>query len=240
MNCTYSEAAALSQAIVNGFKNEGDTLVILAVPFIYIDSLVKLTEGNAQIKIAAQNCSFENSGAYTGEISAKMLASIGTQAVIVGHSERRIHFNEDYEMLRKKVDRVLENQMKPIFCCGEKLNEREDLRHFKVVEEQLWQSLFHLDESEITKCVVAYEPVWAIGTGLTATDEQAQEMHRYIRGLIAEKFSDETAASIPILYGGSCNEKNARGLFALPDVDGGLIGGASLKAETFIAIINSF
>lgn len=241
MNCIKDEAFALATSIINYEaikKTSAD--IVFGAPFIYLESLVKLADGKTNIRIAAQNCSSEKAGAFTGEVSAAMLSSIGVHAVIVGHSERRAIFNEDNETLRKKVDLVLENNMQPIFCCGEKLEERKALRHFNVVEDQLWQSLFHLDEEDLLKCIIAYEPVWAIGTGVTASPEQAQEMHKYIRSLIAEKFSDETAQNISILYGGSCNEKNAQELFALADVDGGLIGGASLKSESFTAIVKSF
>jgi triosephosphate isomerase len=241
MNCTFDEAIKLTTAIINEKREKkSNATVILASPYLYLEALVKLTASHEYIVIAAQNCASEKWGAYTGEVSAPMLSSIGVKAVIIGHSERRNIFNEDNETLRKKVDLALENSLQPIFCCGEILNERNELRHFKVVEQQLWESLFHLDEESFKKCIIAYEPVWAIGTGVTASPEQAQEMHQYIRSVIAEKYSKETADNISILYGGSCNEKNAETLFALPDLDGGLIGGASLKAESFLQIVNSF
>ncbi|MEO8151346.1 MAG: triose-phosphate isomerase [Bacteroidia bacterium] len=241
MNCTYNEAIQLATAIINDEpQSKSLATIMLAAPFLYLESLVKLIESRKHIVIAAQNCAADKWGAFTGEVSAPMLASIGVKAVIIGHSERRSIFEESNETLRKKVDQALENNLQPVFCCGEKLNERNDLRHFNVVEQQLWESLFHLDEQAIQKCVIAYEPVWAIGTGVTASPDQAQEMHQYIRSIIAEKFSKETASSVSILYGGSCNEKNAETLFALADVDGGLIGGASLKADSFLQIVKSF
>lgn len=241
MNGIKQEAELLATAILNDESLKSVTAeIILGAPFIYLEALVKQKANKSNVKIAAQNCAVEVSGAFTGEVSAAMLASIGVDAVIVGHSERRAIFNEDNAMLAKKVDLVLANNMQPIFCIGEKLEERNHFQHFNCIENQLWEGVFHLAEEDFKKCIVAYEPVWAIGTGVTASAAQAQEMHQFIRGLIAEKYSDETAATVSILYGGSCNEKNAKELFALPDVDGGLIGGASLKADSFVSIIKSF
>jgi triosephosphate isomerase len=241
MNGVKDEAMLLASAIINdeSIKNT-DAEIILGAPFIYLEALVKLTTNDKNIKIAAQNCASEIAGAYTGEVSAAMLASVGVDAVIVGHSERRSIFNEDNVILAKKVDLVIANNMQPIFCFGEKLEERNHFQHFNIIESQLWEGVFHLPEEDFLKCVLAYEPVWAIGTGVTASAAQAQEMHQFIRSLVAEKYSADTANAITILYGGSCNEKNAKELFALADVDGGLIGGASLKAESFLSIIKSF
>ncbi len=194
----------------------------------------------SDVFIGAQNMSNFESGAYTGEISAKMLASIGVEYCIIGHSERRKYFNESHEVLAEKVNMALKHDVVPIFCCGELLPEREAGDHFSVVQKQLKDSLFMLTKADFANVVVAYEPVWAIGTGVTASSEQAQEMHKYIRGLIAEKYDEETAENTTILYGGSCNAQNAKELFANPDVDGGLIGGASLKAADFIKIVQSF
>ncbi len=241
MNGIKDEAMLLATTIINDESLKSVTAeIILGAPFIYLETLVKLTANKSNVKIAAQNCAAEISGAYTGEVSAAMLASIGVEAVIVGHSERRSIFNEDNATLAKKVDLVLSNNMQPIFCFGEKLEERNHFQHFNIIENQLWEGVFHLNEEDFQMCILAYEPVWAIGTGVTASAAQAQELHQFIRGLIAEKYSNETAESISILYGGSCNEKNAKELFALPDVDGGLIGGASLKADSFASIIKSF
>lgn len=241
MNCTYDEAINLTkEIIVDEPEKKSVATIMLAAPFLYLQEMVKLVESRKHIIIAAQNCASDKWGAFTGEVSAPMLLSIGVKAVIIGHSERRNIFNESNETLRKKVDLALESNLQPVFCCGEQLPERNALRHFKVVEQQLWESLFHLDEESLQKCVIAYEPVWAIGTGVTATTAQAQEMHKYIRSIIAEKFSPAAANSVSILYGGSCNEKNAASLFELPDVDGGLVGGASLKAESFLKIVKSF
>jgi triosephosphate isomerase len=181
-----------------------------------------------------------DSGAYTGEISGPMLSEMNVEFCIIGHSERRKYFGESHEFLQRKVDAAIRNGIRPIFCCGELLPERQADKHFDVVKKQLDESLFHLLQDDFQDVVIAYEPVWAIGTGVNATPHQAQEMHAYIRGLIAKKYGKTIADDISILYGGSCNGKNAAELFANPDVDGGLIGGASLKADEFIQIINSF
>jgi triosephosphate isomerase (TIM) len=213
--------------------------IIVIPPFPFINSIVNTLE-NSPIKVGAQNCSTQDSGAYTGEVSASMLKSVGAQYVVVGHSERRSYFNEQNEGLAEKVNQCLSNGLTPIYCCGELLEERESNNHFKIVESQINEGLFNLSESKMIDTVIAYEPVWAIGTGVTASPDQAQEMHAFIRALIAQKYNQQVADSISILYGGSCNPKNAKELFSLPDVDGGLIGGASLKSVDFIAIANSF
>lgn len=213
--------------------------IIVISPFPFINSIVNTLE-NSPIKVGAQNCSTQDSGAYTGEVSASMLKSVGAQYVVVGHSERRSYFNEQNEGLAEKVNQCLSNGLTPIYCCGELLEERESNNHFKIVESQINEGLFNLSESKMIDTVIAYEPVWAIGTGVTASPDQAQEMHAFIRALIAQKYNQQVADSISILYGGSCNPKNAKELFSLPDVDGGLIGGASLKSVDFIAIANSF
>jgi len=190
--------------------------------------------------VGAQNCSNHEVGAYTGEISAAMLKSLDVQYCIIGHSERRKYFKETHEELAEKVNLLLDNSINPIFCCGEVLEERESEKHFDIVKGQISDSLFKLNKEELLNVVIAYEPVWAIGTGKTATSDQAQEMHAFIRGLLSEKYGEDIANEISILYGGSCNAKNAKELFSQKDVDGGLIGGAALKAEDFLAIIQSF
>ncbi|WBL26556.1 triose-phosphate isomerase [Zunongwangia sp. HGR-M22] len=190
--------------------------------------------------VAAQNMHQEANGAFTGEISAAMLKSVGVETVILGHSERRAQFNETNELLAKKVDVALENDMTVIFCFGEELEDRKADKHFDLVERQLKESLYHLPEESWKSIILAYEPVWAIGTGETASPEQAQEMHAFIRKSVADKFGSEVADEVSILYGGSCKPGNAKEIFANEDVDGGLIGGASLKAEDFLAIVNSF
>jgi triosephosphate isomerase (TIM) len=239
MNKTYQDALAL----VNDIKSKklaDDVQVVLAPPSVFCESVGHLLEGNKQIALGAQNCYHVERGAYTGETSVEMLKSIGVQYVIVGHSERREYFKENSEMLVKKIDLLLANDITPIYCCGEPLPIREKAKHVRYVSKQIKDELYHLDHDSIKKVVVAYEPIWAIGTGLTASPEQAQEMHAAIRKVLQKKYGKVTSNGISILYGGSCNASNAKSLFALPDVDGGLIGGASLKADDFSAIINSF
>ncbi len=192
------------------------------------------------IEVIAQNMHFAEDGAYTGEVSAGMLKSIGIKTVILGHSERRAYFNETDESLAKKVDAALANDMRVIFCFGEELSDRKAGNEEVVVESQIKNALFHLDADAFKNIVLAYEPVWAIGTGETASPEQAQDMHAFIRKTLAEKYGGTTADSVSILYGGSVKPNNAREIFGKPDVDGGLIGGASLKAEDFYAIVNAF
>ncbi|NMH86585.1 triose-phosphate isomerase [Flavivirga algicola] len=192
------------------------------------------------IEVVAQNMHFEENGAYTGEISASMLKSIGIQTVILGHSERREYFNETDELLAKKVDAALANSMRVIFCFGEELADRKSGNQEAVVESQIKNALFHLDASAFKNIVLAYEPVWAIGTGETASPEQAQDMHAFIRKTLSNKYGNEVAEEVSILYGGSVKPGNAQEIFSKPDVDGGLIGGASLKADDFFAIVNAF
>ena len=241
MNLLRGEAQALVAEIIGMLHDEEtrDIKVAIIPSFVHIGALVQQTAGEKRIGIGAQNCSAYNGGAYTGEVSTAMLKSIGTSYVLVGHSERRSIFLETDEQIGLKVKLVLEQQLTPIFCCGESLTERNTGNYFSTVKSQLEKGVFNLDKVDFGKCVIAYEPVWAIGTGLTASPSQAQEMHAYIRNLIAEKYSNEIAQSITILYGGSCNDQNAKELFSLPDVDGGLIGGASLKSRSFVNIIKS-
>ena len=191
------------------------------------------------IFIAAQNCSSHAGGAFTGEVSASMLRSIGVESVIIGHSERRMIFGETDAVIAEKVLRAIENELQPMFCCGESLAERKAGKHFEVVRQQIQQGIFHLGPDKITDAIIAYEPVWAIGTGVNASADQAQEMHHFIRGLVKEKYGSVVSQNIRILYGGSVNSKNASELFSCADVDGGLVGGASLKADEFAAIINA-
>ncbi len=220
-------------------QDDHDVTVVLSPPYIHLADVARIVDKDA-VAVAAQNCASEPKGAYTGEISVKMIKSTGAEYIIIGHSERRTYYHEDHELLKQKVKLTLENSLIPIFCCGEHLNEREANNHFEVVKQQLTDSLFDLPAHEFGKVVVAYEPVWAIGTGVTASSEQAQEMHAYIRSIIADKYGDEVAENTSILYGGSCKPSNAKELFGNKDVDGGLIGGASLEASDFFAIINSF
>ncbi len=238
MNTSIQEGIELAKSI-NQFAtsiNIENKRIILGVPFTHIVPIVQ-TVDYRKISIAAQNCAKWEKGAYTGEISAEMIRSTGAHYVIIGHSERRQYFNENNNDLKIKVELCLKNNLRPIFCIGEKLEEREQEKHFNVVSTQLKESLFHLDEENFSHIVLAYEPVWAIGTGKNATPEQAQEMHAFIRKLISENYSISIAQNTTILYGGSCNAQNAKDLFSQPDIDGGLIGGASLKANDFIEII---
>ena len=239
MNKNYQEGSELAQAIVNKLSPTS-THVVFGTPYIHLRNVSKTTSGISNVHLAAQNCHQEEKGAYTGEISAAMLASVPVDYVILGHSERREYFGEDAALLAQKVDIVLANGMQPIFCCGEKLEIREANGQEALVGAQIKDALFHLSAEAFSKIVIAYEPVWAIGTGVTASPEQAQEMHAFIRGLIREKYGETIADETTILYGGSVKPANAKELFANPDVDGGLVGGASLKADDFIAIINSF
>ena len=238
MNKNLQEGVALAAELKEKVNNPNCD-VIIGTPFIHLATVAELVKGSP-IAVAAENCADHASGAYTGEVSAEMVASTGATYCIIGHSERRTYYGETYEILREKVQLALANNLRPIFCIGEVKEEREANRQNEVVKAQLEGSVFNLSAEDFGKLVIAYEPVWAIGTGLTATPEQAQEIHAYIRSLIAEKYGKEVADNTSILYGGSCNAKNAAGLFANLDIDGGLIGGASLKADDFCAIINAF
>ncbi|MDP2722336.1 MAG: triose-phosphate isomerase [Bacteroidales bacterium] len=240
MNKTFQDAEELVSTIAEELDGvDTKCEVVLCPPFPYLEMASDYADESG-LQIAAQNVSEYTQGAYTGEVSADMLASIEIGYCIVGHSERRKYFGETNAQLALKVENLLEHAIKPIFCVGELLDERNSNSHFEVVKQQLSEGLFQLNEDEFSEVVVAYEPVWAIGTGVTATSAQAQEMHAYIRQLITEKYGKTVADNTTILYGGSCNAKNAKELFANPDVDGGLIGGASLVAEDFIKIVKSF
>ncbi|SEN42393.1 triosephosphate isomerase [Mucilaginibacter gossypiicola] len=242
MNLDYNEGLALFSEIINMVKDEatGTQEAVICSPFIHIHSLVQLSKGYSKIAVGAQNAHQEEKGAYTGEISAKMIKSTGAAYVILGHSERRQYFGETNALLAKKTDTALKNDLRPIFCIGETLQEREANKHFDVIKTQLVEGIFHLDAEQFAKLVIAYEPVWAIGTGVTATSAQAQEIHEFIRKEIAAKYSQEVADATTILYGGSCNPSNAAELFAQADIDGGLIGGASLKSRDFTDIVKTF
>lgn len=213
--------------------------VVICPPFIHLTEVADLLHDEEHISAGAQNCYKEASGAYTGEISAEMVKSTGATYVILGHSERREYFNESNEDLAKKVDIALENGLQVIFCCGEPLDIRDAGTQNDYVSKQIQEGIFHLNEEQFKHIVIAYEPIWAIGTGRTASSEQAQEMHAHIRSIIAEKYGQQPANDTTILYGGSCKPGNAEELFSCPDVDGGLIGGASLKAADFHGIIKA-
>ncbi len=221
-------------------ETPGRPEVVFFPPFVFITEVLKVSEGTAGVSVGSQNIHQLEMGAFTGEVAAAMVKSCGATYTLIGHSERRAYNNEDDALLAKKVEQALSKGLTPVFCCGEVLPEREAGIHFKVVKEQLEKGLFWLKNDQFKKVVIAYEPVWAIGTGVTASPGQAQEMHAYIRHILAEKYGNETAGIISVLYGGSCNAQNARELFLQNDVDGGLIGGASLKANDFFTIINSF
>jgi triosephosphate isomerase (TIM) len=239
MNKTFSDAEDLIVEIAEGVEDISENVeVLLFPPFVYIEMATDI-EQEANVMIGAQNVSEFESGAYTGEVSAQMLESLGVHFCLIGHSERRKYFNESNETLAKKVNSALKYNISPIFCIGETLEERTADKHFAVIEQQLNESLFHLSQKEFEEVIIAYEPVWAIGTGVTASVGQAQEMHAYIRGLVAKKYHQTIADECFILYGGSCNADNAVDLFSLPDVDGGLIGGASLSAEQFLKIVDA-
>lgn len=231
-------AVALNNGIAEGKLPDG-VEVILGVPFTHL-TMVTSTVDYKKFSTAAQDCAAFEQGAYTGEVSAAMIKSTGAQYVILGHSERRTYFGETDKDIATKIRICLKNNLKPIYCCGETLQQRESGDFKEVIKKQLHEGLFHVDDEDMQRTIVAYEPVWAIGTGLTATPEQAQEIHAYIRELISTTYSKLTGNAVPILYGGSCNAKNARELFSQPDINGGLIGGASLKHLDFFEIMNSF
>ncbi len=239
MNKTFEEGIAFVNELLEK-TNEESAMTILGVPYIHLKGIADLISNTQNIKLAAQNCHEKESGAYTGEISADMLLSVGAEYVILGHSERREHYKESNEVLSKKVDHALSKGLIPIFCCGESLRIRKAKIHVGFVSNQLNEGLFHLSKEAFSKIVIAYEPIWAIGTGETATPEQAQDMHKEIRSLIDKKYGKDIAQKTSILYGGSVKPDNAKELFGQPDVDGGLVGGASLNVDDFVAIINSF
>jgi triosephosphate isomerase (TIM) len=240
MNLTLQQGEALTDELLNAdITLVGNQEVVLGVPFPYLINIKNKLGNKANFYVAAQNCYSKKSGAYTGEVSGEMLKSIDVTYVILGHSERREYFNESNEMLAEKINLCFEYALKPIFCCGEALDIREAGTQNSFVEKQLKESLFHLSAEQLTGFVIAYEPIWAIGTGRTASSEQAQEMHAHLRSVIASKYGESVAASISILYGGSVKAANAKEIFGQPDVDGGLVGGASLNAAEFTTIANS-
>ena len=240
MNLTLEKANQLvDELLVTEHNLSHDQLAIFAVPFPYLIPIKEKLDGKNNFFVAAQNCSVHKSGAYTGEVSAEMLQSLGLEYVVLGHSERREYQNETNGELAAKVDIAMQHGLKPIFCCGEPLHIRDESGQNKWVEDQLKESLFHLSAEEISGFIIAYEPIWAIGTGRTASSDQAQEMHAHIRKVLSDKYGADVANSISILYGGSVKGSNAVELFSQPDVDGGLVGGASLIASEFAAIIHA-
>lgn len=238
MNKTLAEGIAFFEELNTALEGKSPKCeVVIGAPFIHLASLADKAKG---VSIAAENCADKDKGAYTGEVSAAMIASTGAKYVILGHSERRAYYGETDQILTEKVKLALQNELTPIFCIGEVKEEREAGKHFEVVEQQIANALFGLTADEFGKIVLAYEPVWAIGTGLTATSDQAQEIHAHIRGFVASKYGQGIAEDCTILYGGSCNKNNAQELFSRPDVDGGLIGGASLVVADFIPVVEAF
>jgi triosephosphate isomerase len=241
-NWKMNNDLAQTRDLISNLKAQAktsDAEVMIAPTYVCLGTALKHTEG-VDIEVIAQNMHYAENGAYTGEVSASMLKGIGVSTTILGHSERRAYYNETDADLAKKVDTALENNIRVIFCFGEELADRKSNHHFDVVESQIKNGLFHLEVSSWEHIVLAYEPVWAIGTGETASPEQAQEMHAFIRKTIAETFGDDTAQNVSILYGGSVKPGNAKEIFSKEDVDGGLIGGAALKADDFYAIVNAF
>ena len=242
MNLNFEEGVSLFSEIVNMVKDEvvGNQEVIVCSPFIHLSTVAKLSENVKNVNIGSQNIHQAESGAYTGEVSASQVKSVGVEYVILGHSERRAYFGETDSLLAEKTNAALKHNLKPIFCIGETKEERESGNFFVVIKKQLVDGVFHLSKDEFAKVVLAYEPVWAIGTGLTASPEQAQEVHAFIRETVANHYDAETAENTTILYGGSCNPSNAPTLFSQKDIDGGLIGGASLKSRDFLDIVKVF
>jgi triosephosphate isomerase len=240
-NTTVSEGVALAKQVSDLVVERGakDVVVVLGTPFTHLTSVTSTIDSN-RVSVAAQNCAAEPKGAFTGEVSVSMIQSTGAKFVILGHSERREYYHETSEILNKKVALALAQGLTPIYCCGEALQIREAGTENAFVQNQLEETIFHLPAEEFKKIVIAYEPIWAIGTGRTASSQQAQDMLAFIRQLIAKKYNQTIADDCSILYGGSCSPSNAKELFSQPDIDGGLIGGASLKAEDFLAIINAY
>lgn len=248
MNKTFQEAEDLLDELagrLNEEQEDQDVEVIVCPPYLYVEmahDLCSDEDDATQVyySVGVQDVSEHDKGAHTGEVSAAMLSSMDVEYCIVGHSERRRYFGETDAQVARKVEQLLQNEITPIVCCGEQAEDREAGKQFEVIGRQLKEGLFNLKPLDFSRLIIAYEPVWAIGTGKTATPEQAQEIHVWIRNQIQEQYGKEIARVIPILYGGSCNAKTAKDLFAQPDIDGGLIGGASLNADDFIAIVNSF
>ena len=241
LNTTVAEGVQLAKEVNEAVAAAGELKcdVVIGVPFTHLTA-VKDVIDIEKVGLSAENCANKEKGAYTGEVSAAMVASTGANYVILGHSERREYYNETPEILKEKVDLALANGLKIIFCCGESLELRNAGTYEEFIKAELKDSLFHLSAEEFANIVIAYEPIWAIGTGVTATSDQAEEVHAFIRSFLAEKYGETVANDTTILYGGSCKPSNAPELFAKPNIDGGLIGGASLKAADFMGIVTAF
>ena len=240
MNLKLDNAITLVRSILDNLSLDNQPEIIFAPSFVYIHKIAQMCRDKKNIFVSSQDCSANDDGAFTGEVSANMIRSCGAKYVIVGHSERRMNFNETTNVLRLKVKQALAKSLNVIFCCGESLEEREKGIYLNSIKSQLSDALFHFSESEFSHIIIAYEPIWAIGTGKTASALQAQEVHAFIRSIISEKYGSNIADNISILYGGSCNPSNASKIFSQKDIDGGLIGGASLNATDFVAITSSF
>ena len=217
-----------------------DVEIVFAPPFVYLDLVSSMCLDKEDFNTAAQNCSCNDNGAFTGEVSAKMIGSLNAKYIILGHSERRQNFNESEQILNLKIVQALKYNTNIVFCCGEDITQRESCKHFDIIEQQISSTIFKLELKDFKNIIIAYEPIWAIGTGKTASADQAQEMHHFIRSLIEKKYNNHISSVIPILYGGSCKPINSKEIFAKPDIDGGLIGGASLNAKDFLSIVKSF
>lgn len=241
MNKDFEDGMALVTEVLGMVKDEyqGSCEVVLIPPFVHVNAVSRMVAETSKVKSGAQNCSNHESGAYTGEVSAGMLKSVGASYVIIGHSERRQYFNEHNDWLARKVDAALSNGLVAIYCCGETLEEREANTHFDVLKKQVSEGLFHLKPEQMANVVIAYEPVWAIGTGKTASTAQAQEVHAFIRNLVKEKYNTSVADNLTIQYGGSVKPDNAAELFAAPDIDGALVGGAALQSRSFVDIVKA-
>ena len=240
MNLKRDEGLDLINDVINLLPADNQVEVVFAPSFIHLYKVNKMCLNFDRVNTASQNVSKEERGAFTGEISAEIIRSANVKYVIIGHSERREYFKETNEDLKQKVDVSLENSFEVIFCCGESLDQREEEVHFNWIKSQISESLFHLSADDFRKIIIAYEPIWAIGTGVTASSDQAEEIHKFIRKIIDEKYGNEIANNTSILYGGSCNPTNSGDIFSKGNIDGGLIGGASLNAESFVEIIKSF
>ncbi len=240
MNLNREEGIKLVEEVISLVSSDNNVEVVFSPSFLYLHKVNKMCANDNLLQTASQNISHNDSGAFTGEVSAQMVNSLNVKYTILGHSERREYFNETNIELKQKVDLSLKNNLEIIFCCGESLNQRESGVHFDWIKQQLTESVFHLTEKEFEKVVIAYEPIWAIGTGVTASSDQAEEIHQFVRNVIAEKYNENIAENTSILYGGSCNPTNAKELFSKKNIDGGLIGGSSLNAENFTRIIESF
>ena len=240
MNLNRAEGVALVGDVLNRLSSENKTEVVFAPSFVDLYKVAKICDSVANVFVASQDCSANKNGAFTGEVSAEMIASSCAKYIILGHSERRTNFSESNKLLKSKVHQAITNNLQVIFCCGESLKQRKSGEYFEWSKSQISECLFDFSAAEFSKIVVAYEPIWAIGTGVTASSFQAQEMHSFIRNIIEEKYGIEVSQNTSILYGGSCNSLSAGELFSQLDIDGGLIGGASLNADNFVAITNSF